>query len=76
MYSEDIEANTSLKLHAFMRANFIALDSRVDSDTSISWKLLNTFRLLLLVCSTALVSVCVTGLRIEMILHSKCHSGM
>jgi len=38
MYSEDVEANTSLKLRAFMRANFIALDSRVDGGASISWK--------------------------------------
>ena len=29
-----------------MRANFIALDSRVDGGASISWKLLNTFRML------------------------------
>jgi len=36
-------------LRAFMRANFIALDSRVDGGTSsISGKLLNTFRLLIL----------------------------
>ena len=31
-----------------MRANFIALDSRADGGASISWKLLNTFRLLTL----------------------------
>jgi len=46
MFSEDIEANTSLKLRAFMQANFIALDSRVDGGTSISWKFLNTSLLL------------------------------
>jgi len=55
MYSEDVEDNTYLKLRAFMRANFIALDSRVDGAASISWKLLNTFRLLILVCTAALV---------------------
>ena len=38
-----------------MRVNFIALDSRVDGSASISWKLLNTFRLLILVCTAALV---------------------
>ena len=48
-----------------MRANFIALDSRVDCGASISWKLLNAFRLLILVCTTALVSGCLTGLPIE-----------
>jgi len=51
----------SLKLHALMRVNFIALDSRVDGGVSISWVLLNTFRLLILVCMTTLVSVCLTG---------------
>jgi len=51
----------SLKLRAFMQANFIALDSRVDGGASISWKLVNTFRLLILVGMTALVSVCLTG---------------
>jgi len=76
MYSEDAEANTSLKLRAFMRANFIALDSRVDGGASISWKLLNTFRLLILVCMTALVSACLTGLPIGMAVHSECNSGM
>jgi len=63
-----------LKLRAFMCVNFIALDSRVDCGTSISWKLLNTFRLLILVCMTALVSGCLTGLPIGMVLHSECHS--
>jgi len=38
-----------------MRANFIALDSRVDGGAGISWKLLNTFRLLRLVCTAALI---------------------
>jgi len=78
MYSEDVEANTSLKLRAFMRANFIALDSRVDGGASISWKLLNTFRLLILVCTAALLKWLpyLTGLPIEMVLHSECHSGM
>jgi len=66
----------SLKPRAFMQANFIMLDSRVDGDARISWKLLNTFRLLILVCTTALVSGCLTGLPIEMALHSKGHSGM
>ena len=66
----------SLTLHAFMRANFIALDSRVDGGTSISWKLLNTFRLLTLVCMTALISGCLTGFQIETGLHSICHSRM
>jgi len=55
MYSEDVEANTSLKLRAFMRTNFTVLDSRVDGGASIPWKLLNTFRLLMLVCTTALL---------------------
>ena len=76
MQSKDIEANTSLKQHAFMRANFIALDRRVDGGSSISLKLLDTFRLLILVCMTALVSVCVTGLSVEMVLHTECNSGM
>jgi len=76
MYSKDVDTNTSLKLHAFMRANFIALDSRVDGGASISWKLLNTFRLLILVGTAALVGGCLTGLPIEMVLHSECHSGM
>jgi len=67
---EDIETNTSLKLGAFMRTNFIALDSRVDGGASIIWKLLNTFRLLIFVCTTALVSGCLIGLPIEMVLHS------
>jgi len=48
-----------------MRANFIALDSRVDGGANISEKLLNTFRLLTLVCTTALVSGCLTGLPIN-----------
>ena len=61
MWSEDIEANTSLKLRAFMRANFTALDSRVDGGASISWKVLNTFRLIILVCTIALVSVALPG---------------
>jgi len=54
----DIEANTSLKLRAFMQVNFIVLDGRVDVGASISWKwkLLNTFRLLILLCTTALVN--------------------
>ena len=52
-----------------MRAKSIALDSRVDGSASISWKLLNTFRLLILVCTTALVSGCLTGLPIGMALH-------
>jgi len=38
-----------------MQANFIALDSRVDGGASNSWKLLNIFRVLLLVCTAALV---------------------
>jgi len=38
-----------------MRTNFTVLDSRVDGGASIPWKLLNTFRLLMLVCTTALV---------------------
>jgi len=38
--SKVIEANTSLKLRAFMQANFIPLDSRVDDGARISWKLL------------------------------------
>jgi len=59
-----------------MRANFIALDSRVDGGASISWKLLNTLRLLILVCTTALVSGCLTELPVEMVLPSECHSGM
>ena len=63
--SEDIEANRSLKPHAFMQVNFTALDSRVDGGASISWKLLNTFRLLILVCTTALVSGCLIGLPVK-----------
>jgi len=53
-----------------MRANFIVLGSRVDSGASISWKLLNTFRLLILVLSVqtiALVGGCFTGLPIGMV---------
>jgi len=38
-----------------------ALESRVDGDNSISRKFLNTLRLLTLVCTTALVSGCITG---------------
>jgi len=33
-----------------MRTNFTALDSRVDGGVSISWKLVNTFGSLILVC--------------------------
>ena len=45
--------------------HFIALDSRVDGGASISWKLFNIFRLLILVCTTALVSGCLTGCQSE-----------
>jgi len=34
-----------LELRAFMRANFTASESRVDGGASVSWKLLNRFRL-------------------------------
>jgi len=37
------------------------LESIVDGGASISWKPLNTFRLLILVCLTALVSCCFTA---------------
>jgi len=74
--SAHFENHCSKTTCVLMRANFTTLESRVDGCPSISWKLLNTFRLLILVCTTALVSGCLTGLPIGMVLHSECHSGM
>jgi len=34
-----------LELHSRIQVNFILLEIRVNGGTSISWKLLNTFRL-------------------------------